>query len=164
MTAPEFQKVGAKILQRHVDHVCLEWSAVKGARDDFVRDPLRYAPRVDIAVGPFSTDPGRDPRIEEALLPESLRARLEGLEPNPNPRCLLAIEVIFSGSSKHMMGDILNASALGLYGLVVGTDKTMPKIQRIDRYLELLARLDKAPWLFRNVLPMSTKEFKEILA
>ena len=33
--------------------------------------------------------------------------------------------------------DTLNAGALSLYGLVVGRHELMPKIRRIDTYLEL---------------------------
>jgi hypothetical protein len=58
---------------------------------------------------------------------------------------------------------MLNAGALGLYGLVVGDDETFNKIQRIGRYLEVLADLDKVPWLFRNVVALSTAEFDAIL-
>jgi hypothetical protein len=35
----------------------------------------------------------------------------------------------------------------------------MPKIQRILRYLEILADLDNVPWLFRNVVALSTGQF-----
>jgi hypothetical protein len=61
------------------------------------------------------------------------------------------------------MGDMLNAGALGLYGLVVGDDRNMTKIQRIGRYLELLAELGKVPWLFRNVVSLSTADFDALI-
>ena len=76
---------------------------------------------------------------------------------------MLAIEVCYSGSSKHIMGDMLNAGALGLYGLVVGDEALMPKIRRIGRYLEVLGQLGKVPWLFRNVVASSTAEFDSLL-
>jgi hypothetical protein len=94
-----------------------------------------------------------------ALEPKLVRP---GAIANTNPRCLLAIEVVFSGSSKHIMGDTLNAGALGLYGLVVGTDKLMPKIKRIGKYLEILAALEKLPPMFRNVHALSTTEFEQL--
>ncbi len=61
------------------------------------------------------------------------------------------------------MGDMLNAGSLGLYGLVVGDESHMPKIRRIGRYLDVLAELGKGPWLFRNVVTLSTAEFDRLL-
>lgn len=124
-----------------------------------MRERSRYAPRVDIAVGPFNTTPGRDPEITSELLPKRVRALFNGDHENRNPRCLLAIEVCFSGSSKHVLGDILNAGALGLYGLVVGREENMAKIRRNFEYLRALAELEKLPWLFRNVAALSADEF-----
>jgi hypothetical protein len=114
MTATEYQRLAEVTLRAHFADVRLEWSVVKDATDALARDIKRYAPRVDIAVGPFNTTPGPDPRISEALVPDQLRALFNDRPPNPNPRCLLAIEVVYSGSSKHILGDMLNAGALGL--------------------------------------------------
>lgn len=161
--ATEYQRLAATLLRRHFGDVRLEWSVVKDATDAFSADINRYAPRVDIAVGPFNMTPGPDPRISEALIPDTLQAVLGDRPSNPNPRCLLAIEVIYSGSSKHIMGDMLNAGALGLYGLVVGVDALMPKVRRIGEYLDLLARLEKTPWLFRNVVALSSGEFDSLM-
>jgi hypothetical protein len=122
-----------------------------------------YAPRVDIAVGPFKIARGRDDRITAALLPERLQSLLVQLRPNPNPRCLLAIEVVYSGSSKHIMGDMLDPSALGLYGLVVGDEVMLPKIRRIGQYVERLAELEKSPELFANLVTLSTAKFDSLL-
>jgi hypothetical protein len=153
MNASDYQLVAEAKLKQHFADVRHEWSVVKDASDAFAPDLRRYAPRVDAAVGPFSTSRGKNPGIREALenVPSQLRARFDDRPSNPNPRCLLAIEVIYSGSSKHVLGDILNAGALGLYGLVVGQDTQMPKIRRIHRYLEMLGELENPPWLFRNV-------------
>jgi hypothetical protein len=164
MTANDYQRVTEATLRRHFADVRLEWSVVKDATDALAADIKRYAPRVDIAVGPFNTTPGPDQRITDALVPDRLRPLFHDRPPNPNPRCLLAIEVIYSGSSKHILGDILNAGALGLYGLVVGRDALMPKIRRIGQYLEVLAQLEKLPWLFRNVVALSTVEFDDLFA
>jgi hypothetical protein len=164
MTANDYQRVTAVALRRHFIEVSVEWSVVRNAQDALARDVGRYAPRVDIAVGPFNTTPNRDPAIRAVPLPRPLRAAVAGLERNQNPRCLLAIEVVFSGSSKHIMGDILNASALGLYGVVIGKEELMPKIRRISAYINVLAHLDKMPPLFGNVLVLSTTDFDELLA
>lgn len=71
--------------------------------------------------------------------------------------------MIYSGSSKHVLGDILNAGSLGLYGLVIGLDTQMLKIRRIHRYLRMLADLEKLPWLFQNVVAVSTADFDDII-
>jgi len=60
------------------------------------------------------------------------------------------------------MGDMLNAGAHGLYGLVVGTTPRMPKIIRIGNYLALLAELEKLPPMFRNVIALSVEEFESL--
>jgi hypothetical protein len=62
------------------------------------------------------------------------------------------------------MGDILNAGALGLYGVVIGKESVMPKILRINEYLRLLAQLEKLPPLFRNVAVFSAQEFDALIA
>jgi hypothetical protein len=166
MAAKNYQRLTEPILRQHFDLVRLEWSIAKGAIDAFSPDVRRYAPRVDIAIGPFNITRGREHDISEELLrPDRLRAVFAGRTPNVNPRCLLAIEVAYSGSSKHMMGDILNASALGLFGMIVGHEHEMPKIRRILRYLEQLAELEKMPSsLFRNVIALNTAEFDALFA
>ncbi len=159
MSATDYQRVIQAILRQHFTDVRLEWSVVTDATDPLAADISRYAPRVDVAIGPFNTTPGPDPRIEVALLPKGLRVLFDGRPANANPRCLLAIEVSYSGSSKHIMGDLLNAGALGLYGMVIGSDRMLPKIRRILRYLEVLAQLEKLPWLFQNVVVVGTSDF-----
>ena len=163
MNASDYQRATEPALKRYFADVRLEWPVVKGATDALTADLNRYAPRVDIAVGPFNTTPGPDPNICETLLPPQLRELFADRAPNPNPRCLLAIEVIFSGTSKHIMGDMLNASSLGLYGLVVGRDTQMPKVRRIGSYLDLLVQLEKQRLLFDNVVALGTSEFDALL-
>lgn len=163
MTASAYQRTTQARLREHFDEVRVEWSISRAATDAMAPDSTVYAPRVDLAVGPFNLTPGRDETINAALLPRKFRDIFGDRPVNPNPRCLIAIEVCYSGSSKHLMGDMLNAGALGLYGFVVGNDRNMPKIQRILRYLEILADLDKVPWLFRNVVALSTEQFDALV-
>lgn len=163
MSASAYQLTAQAALRRHFQDVQLEWSVVKNATDALSANISVYAPRVDIAVGPFNVGSGRVSSIVGTSLPERLQALFSTVLPNPNPRCLLAIEVVYSGSSKHIMGDMLNASALGLYGLVVGHEARMQKIRRIGQYVERLAQLEKAPPLFANLVSLSTAEFDALL-
>ena len=157
MTASDYQILAEAKLKRHFADVRTEWSGVKDANDAF------YVPRVDIAVGPFSTTRGRDSKIPQTrIVPDKLCALFEHLPSNKNPCCLLAIEVVYNGSYKHVLGDFLNTSALGLYGLVIGLDTQMSKIKRIHEYLKALADLEKLPWLFQNVVALNTEDFDKL--
>src|SRR5262245_18475674 len=92
-----------------------EWSVRKGAADTF-GDAASYAPRLDVAVGPFNLT-FRD-RVKDADAIRSMRRHplVQWLErevytqnhgriyENRNPRCVLALEVEHSTSSKHILG------------------------------------------------------------
>jgi len=143
--------------------VIVEWSIRKRATDRMTGDPLLYAPRVDVAVGPFNESSGRDHQITRNSVPTNLQRLFRNLEVNPNPRCLIAIEVTYSGSSKHILGDIMNASAMGLYGIVVGKPEIVPKIKRNIMYLQRLSELDKPHFLPKNLLVLSTDELRDLL-
>jgi hypothetical protein len=166
MTASEFQKYAKTLLEKHYEDVRLEWPVYKDATDSMIRDKKQYYPRTDIVVGPFNTDSGLNPKINKDAINKKLIDKLlkDNVTKNRNPRCLLAIEVVFSGSSKHLLGDILNASAIGLYGIVIGHPNMIAKIERNKKYLEKLAELGKIDYLpFQNVLIISTDEFVELL-
>lgn len=165
MRANEFQIRIQELLGRHYSEVVVEWPIHRNATDSMTHLPSQYYPRTDVAVGPFSTTVGHNENLRENLINAKLLAKLRVLShKNPNPRCLLAIEVVFSGSSKHILGDMLNASAIGLYGIVIGSPDMMPKIKRNMEYLKKLAELDKLnPLPFQNVLLVSTEEFEQLI-
>jgi hypothetical protein len=165
MKADDFQKSVKPLLEKHYSQVILEWSIDKNASDSMQHTKNQYFPRTDIAVGPFSTDPGHNDEIRLENINSALQHALSVLQhQNTNPRCLLAIEVVFSGSSKHILGDILNASVLGLYGVVVGSPEMMPRIWRNAEYLKKLVELEKlAPMPFQNVLIVNTDDFVGLL-
>jgi len=156
-SATRFQWRAKSILDPHYDEVQVEWISSIGT-DALSRDAARYAPRVDIAIGPFNTAPGRAAFHEDQIWTK-MRPWFDGLAANSNPRCLIAIEVVFSGSAKHLLGDILNASALGLYGLVICRESMFEKVKRNREYLEALATAGKLPTLFQNVRIISVPEF-----
>ena len=39
-----------------------------------------------------------------------------------NPRCFIEIEACFTGTSKHVLGSLINSSILGYYGVLVAED------------------------------------------
>src|SRR3990167_8057824 len=112
------------------DVIC-EWDVAKDSMDDYNR--LLYCPRLDLAVGPFNitrnSNQGRDGIFNlisdkrdyfKHLFEQSVNHKLvlqtfdqfwNNL--NLNPRCSIAIEVEKSGTRKHMLGDLINASLLG---------------------------------------------------
>jgi hypothetical protein len=105
--------MSGKVIQRAIHRILAasfgpelvvsEWSARKGADDTF-GGVGSYAPRLDIAVGPFNTthrnrdqDAAAIHSVRHPLVERIQRAVLgqnrEGVYVNQNPRCLIAIEV-----------------------------------------------------------------------
>lgn len=127
------------------DKVIKEWPSNRNAEDWLHRsgNDIVYAPRPDIAIGPFNIREGSNTAEIEALFNQNraffnrlgLGRGREGV--NKNPRCLIAIEIENSGSSKHMIGNIINASLLGTVGIIITLrDEFYEKAERILRYLE----------------------------
>jgi hypothetical protein len=131
-----------------------ELPASKGASDGFDRKTT-YNPRPDYSVAPFNV--GGEPEINV----RAMRARLDtdhrkGILPavyaisygkrqpdidfNPNPRVYLAVEdEVSSPSRKHRLGSIVNASLLGMIGIVSGGETTYDSLCRIQSYLGWVA-------------------------
>lgn len=96
--------------------------------------------------------------------PKKLKNVTRNLWRNNNPRCSLAIEIVFSGSSKHILGDITNASMMGLYGIVVPSTRMDAKVRRIFEYIKVIKNLGKAPEdLFRNVIIIPQNDFIKLI-
>ena len=151
----------------------LEWSVRAGAQDIFgARDS--YAPRLDIAIGPFNArfqnrhDAAAAIRHADSPLISVLRAAIIDQNPeffeNGNPRCLVGIEVEHRTSSKHILGGIVNVSMLGRLGVVIGSPGNVAKIRRIHAYLLKLKEVEKAPLdMFGNVGVFELPEFLGVL-
>lgn len=142
-----------------------------------------YAPIVDIAVGPFAIerryvdeytellDQTRD--LIEALIRKH-NQNLEGREEparfetirtfNENARCLLCIEIEESGSRKHCLGNLLNASALGRIGLLVARNpRVMRVFMRQRAYLHFLTEVQKNSFRTDNALVLTAEQLNECL-
>lgn len=127
-----------------------------------------YLPRLDVIVGKDGDEPGNQFEKVKALYfskaPQSLRDITDNLAKNENPRCSLGIEVVYSGTSKHILGDIVNSGTLGLYGLVLASDAMYDKVQRIHRYIKTVKGIGKMPVeLCLNVEVLRAREFLDTI-
>lgn len=156
-------------------NVIKEWHVAKGSRDNFTRE--LYCPRLDVAVGPFNIRGWGEEDRRQIVRHLNRRRQLikafwgvaenrdYGFEHftrkrNVNPRCLLAIEIENSGSSKHMLGNIANVSILGSVGIVVPfTKEKLALCKRIRRYVDFAARVEKIKSVFENVLIVNKDDF-----
>ena len=159
------------------DHpVAIEWSSIfeKGI----------YSPRVDIAVGPFAVVEGERyineynylmdvsstliyqliefhlNNTKENITPDNLFKQLSFF--NPNSRCFMAIEIESTGSRKHLMGDAVNASALGRIGIVIGwTQEMFVSFLNLKRYFDYLGRVGKNTFNLANLLILDSNQLRD---
>ena len=83
-----------------------------------------------------------------------------GFFQNQNPRCMLAIELEYSTSSKHILGGITNASLLGHIAVIIGSSVSIPKVRRIHAYACRLREVEKAhDDMFANVACSRMRSF-----
>jgi hypothetical protein len=177
MNAKEYQIILFEKLKRIFgeSNVEKEWDAAKNSQDDFSRKI--YCPKTDIAIGPFNIDRQVEinrRRIEATLgrhetlihrLIEASQSSTGSKEEfltnrNKNPRCLIAIEIEGSGSRKHMLGDIANASILGLIGIIIPlTSEKLEAFKRILDYIRFATAAGKLNPSFNNIL-LINKEFE----
>jgi len=159
------------------EEVEVQWYPFRG------EGPRQYCPIVDVAVGPFATERRYETRYAELL--EKTRAFVQCLvekhnhnvaEPektsfeaiayfNENARCLFCIEVEETGTRKHCLGDLVNASALGRIGLLIARSQKVLRIfvrQRV--YLRYLADVGKNTFKTNNALVLTEEQFDECLA
>ncbi len=151
-----------------------------------VFEPGIYSPRVDVAVGPFAVVHGEryiddynemmvntselfDQLIrfhlsntQEDLPPGAIFVRLR--DTNPNARCLIAIEVENTGSRKHLMGDAINAAALGRIGVVVGwTPEKFRAFLNLKRYFNYLKGVGKNTFNLGNLLILDKNQLVDAI-
>ena len=154
------------------------WDVAKNSRDDFTRE--LYCPEIDLAVGPFNVNRDGDGGV--AIKQTFLRSRalIEKLlsvshnpvgnfeeflgKANPNPRCFMAVEVEKSGTRKHMLGDMVNASIIGMIGIVIPLKEGILRgFKGIKKYLEFATRVEKSKYSFDNVLIVGGNDFLDAL-
>jgi hypothetical protein len=102
---------------------------------------------------------------QERVLPNGYEDFLSSSrDVNWNARCFLAIEVEDSGSRKHLLGDMINASISGRIGVLVGYNED--KHQAFLRHLEYLAytvRAGKIKFSSRNILVLKPDQLEKAL-
>ena len=136
-----------------------------------------YAPRHDLAVGPFNSyadlDCGIDNtkrlwshRFTQGLIREKLQGGVHRKELwNSFSRCFLAVELEFSGSSKHVFRSIVNASVSGSLAIIVAKSQNRDKVDRIVSYLFRLESLERLRLkTIANLFVFSESEFVEFLS
>lgn len=171
LTADEYQNSVVSLLRETFpeNQVKKEWDSIVYDNRRKNSHKTLYSPRIDVAVGPFNdyTD-ARNGNDETAVMKNSLLVRRLNerydIQWNDLSKCFLAIEVIFSGSSKHVMGDFLNATSAGAIGIIVSRGKEHKKAMRIIKYLRSLEdskRIEKRA--MRNLMIFSDIEFLEFL-
>ncbi|HEX9255180.1 MAG TPA: hypothetical protein VF938_06530 [Candidatus Angelobacter sp.] len=173
----EYQQQVKTALDRLYREVEVQWCAFRG------EGHRTYAPRVDIAVGPFAMH-GRFIEEYTALMHETRRFieslityhnhNAQGIgQPltfedilhfNENARCLISIEIEEGGSCKHCVGNLVNASSLGRVGLLVArTDKVLRRFLRQRAYFQFLEEVGKNTFKTANALVLSEAQFDECL-
>ena len=104
-------------------------------------------------------------RAEDRRLPDSYKDFFSGEEnTNWNARCFLAIEVEDSGSTKHLLGDMINASISGRVGILIGYNED--KFQTFMRHLEYLAytvAAGKIRFNSKNILVLTPEQLERAL-
>ena len=152
-----------------------EWDSVKYSRHSG-NHKIVYAPRHDIAVGPFNslwdfdvrtdvTKPMRSHPFTKRLYKDYLKDR-DTLRRcwNSLSRCYLAIEIEFSGSSKHLLGSMLNAVVSGSIGIVIVNETNIQKAIRMSNYLMRLEDFEKVKLnVLRNLIIFDRDDFLKLL-
>ena len=83
---------------------------------------------------------------------------------NRNPRCFLVIEYENKTTTKHSLGSLINACALGKIGIVVAVnDKTYRSYERIIEYLKFLHVNEKLLVLPNNYIVLKRNDFEHLL-
>jgi hypothetical protein len=155
-------------------NVISEWSVANNSQDDLTH--RFYCPRIDIVVGPFNIDRQvwrNNARIIDAyqdnrplftLLQGASDVQNQALEHNDNPRCLLAIEIENRTGTKHRMGSILNASAIGAVGImIVNNPKSFESMVKIREYLKYLNFVGKTNYNPQNIMILLSDNFYNII-
>ena len=141
MDARDAQNELKTLFLEKFDNVKAEWQSNANTEDWLQYGNDIYAPRPDIAIGPFNTEEGHNTfKIDDSFQENREFFDLLHVEDdtkNSNPRCLVAIEIENSNKGKHMLGNIINASVLGRIGIIVALrEEFYDEAVRVNNYLK----------------------------
>lgn len=161
------------LLRIFSNQVKAEWQIVRDATDVLSERDLHYCPCLDYAIGPFNIDGYVDNnkiRIQEEYRNnQHIFERLQSIDrriiQNDNPRCLVAIELERSTGPKHRMGSIINASAMGKVGVVIGLGPSAHRsLIRIREFLGILKGIGKIDYSPDNVIITEFSQIEQVLS
>ena len=178
MTVKEYQSYCKEKLSNIYQDVVIEWKPF-GRRDD------QYSPRPDIAVGPFAYQDRLEENYDELLNNTKGKRFVESLISannnnvtsvgdsilsnysmfrtfNHNSRCFICVEIENKVSRKHIVGGLVNASALGRIAVLVAwTPDKLRAFIKLKNYLKFLSSVEKNSFRTDNILILSKEQFKE---
>jgi len=155
-------------------NVIAEWGVGNESQDALQRG-LQYCPRIDFAIKPLNTTRNwAENRLRMRAAKQNYHQFFQDLKyiglsnsnwnENNNPRCFVAIEYENKTTTKHRLGSLINACALGNVGIVVAVnDKTYRSYERIIKYLEFLQINDKMPVHPNNYILLKRNDFENFL-
>ncbi len=177
MLSKEYQKELKVLLEKIFpdQQVKQEWDSVQFDPHSGNHE-IVYAPRHDLAVGPFTdyfeldigqnrTDIMKKHPFTKNLYKDCLQNRgtLSKIW-NSKARCFLAVEIEFNGSLKHMLGSIINAYASGSLAIIITNQNNRNKINRLITYLLRLEDYESMKkGICKNLIVFNDEEFKNYL-
>lgn len=177
MSVKSYQARLVEKLQPLLGEVTMEWKP-------FLTRDQGYSPRPDIAVGPYAIEDNSE-HIHKKLIRKHryfIRALIskhnenaehyasqlpirnfdELTNSNANARCLFCVEIENQVSRKHILGGLVNASALGRVAILVGWDERKVRAMFQQRiYMDFLRRVRKNHFYTENVVILSPQQFEE---
>ncbi|MFA5211569.1 MAG: hypothetical protein WC414_03655 [Patescibacteria group bacterium] len=183
MGVKEYQQYCKDKLLSLYDSVDVEWNPFK----KFNVGNKQYCPRLDIAVGPFAINTRLESQYNRLLSERESRKFIDSLIKfnndnvrnivtgsetnfemmkyfNYNARCFICVEIENKVSRKHIVGGLINASALGRIAVLVAwTPDKLKAFLKLKNYLNFLSSVEKNSFKTDNVLILSKEQFKIVV-
>jgi len=183
MTVKEYQNYCKKKLDTIYQEVEVEWNPFRGCRVN----SKQYCPRLDMAIGPFAingqfsedyTELLNEPR-SKVFIESLIRANNQNITGvgdgdqskisdfysfNHNARCFMCVEIENKVSRKHIVGGLVNASALGRVAVLIAwTPDKLKAFIKLKNYLKYLSSVEKNSFKTNNILILNKDQFKNLV-
>ena len=187
MTPKEYQPIAKRMLEKlysEVEQVKKEWASIKGNKNiysprvDLAVGPFaidkRYEKKYDglmrmrksqaFIKSMIAKHNENLKTIDKNLITFGLKSEDDYFQKllyfNRNARCLLCIEIENKVNRKHLIGGLVNASALGRVAILIPwTPEKLKAFIRIRNYLKFLGRVEKNTFKTDNVLILTKNQF-----